>query len=77
MDIQGEKLQLIEWLAGLSDAKTIKEFITLKKSMEVDWWDEISEAERISIKNGEEELNRGEGIPNEEVMNEVRNKYNL
>ena len=77
MDIQAEKLQLIEWLAGLSDAKTIKEFITLKKSMEVDWWDEISEAERISIQNGEEELNRGEGIPNEEVMNEVRNKYNL
>ena len=77
MDIQREKLQLIEWLAGLSDAKTIKEFITLKKSMEVDWWDEISESERISIKNGEEELNRGEGIPNEEVINEVRNKYNL
>ena len=31
MDIQAEKLQLIEWLAGLNDAKILNEFIALKK----------------------------------------------
>ena len=42
MDMQAEKLNLIEWLAGLKDPKVIQEFITSKNSREVDWWDEIS-----------------------------------
>ena len=77
MDIQAEKLRLIEWIAGLNDAKTIKEFLVLKKAKEVDWWDEVSEEERRSIKQGLAELDRGESIPHEEVMREVREKYNL
>lgn len=77
MDIQAEKLRLIEWIAGLNDAKTIKEFLVLKKSKEVDWWDGTSEEERLSIKQGLAELDRGESTPHEEVMREVREKYNL
>lgn len=77
MDIQSEKLQLIQWIAGLTDAKTIKEFLVLKKSKEVDWWDEVSEEERRSINEGLAELDGGEGIAHEEVMREVREKFNL
>lgn len=36
MDIKAEKLELIQWLAGVRDMGTIKEFINLKKSKEVD-----------------------------------------
>ena len=77
MDIQAEKLRLIEWLAGLNDAKILKEFITLRKSKEVDWWDEISEEERFSIKQGLTELDSNEAIAHEAVMREAREKYNL
>ena len=77
MDFQAEKLSLIEWIAGLNDPNTLKEFISLKKSKEVDWWDEISEAERTAINEGLDQLERGEGIPHEQVMNELRAKYNL
>jgi|21_taG_2_1085346.scaffolds.fasta_scaffold16271_2 hypothetical protein len=77
MDLQAEKLSLLEWLAGLNDPKTLKEFITLKKSKEVDWWDEMSEDERAAIDEGLAQLDRGEGIPHEQVMKEVREKYNL
>ncbi|AWW28883.1 hypothetical protein DN752_01345 [Echinicola strongylocentroti] len=77
MDLQAEKLSLLEWLAGLNDPNTLKEFINLKKSKEVDWWDEISEDERIAINEGLAQLDRGEGIPHEQVMKEVREKYNL
>ena len=77
MDLQAEKLSLLEWLAGLNDPKTLKEFIALKKSKEVDWWDEISEDEQAAINEGLAQLNRGESIPHEQVMKEVREKYNL
>lgn len=68
MDIQAEKIRLIEWLAGLNDTKTLTEFITLKKKKEADWWDEISTAERAEIEEGLAQADRGEVVPHEEVM---------
>jgi predicted transcriptional regulator len=58
--------------------------LTLKKVEEVlkganehDWWDEISEAERQSIEKGIAEADKGELIPHDDVMKEVKAKYNL
>lgn len=77
MDLRAEKLNLLEWLAGLNDPKILKEFIILKKSREVDWWDEISKEEQLAIDEGLDQLNRGEGIPHEQVMKEIREKFKL
>ncbi len=68
MDIQAEKIRLIEWLAGLNDTKTLNEFITLKKKKEVDWWDEISGEERAEIEEGLAQADREELVPHKEVM---------
>lgn len=72
MDLQAEKLQLIEWLAGLNDPQTLDEFIALKKSKEVDWWDEISTEERAEIQEGIAQADRGELIPHAEVMEKYK-----
>ncbi|MCA6073776.1 hypothetical protein [Fulvivirga sedimenti] len=77
MDIHKEKLRLIEWLAGLNDTAVIKEFIALKESRQMDWWDETDETTRKSIKKGLSELNKNEGISHDQVMQEIRQKYNL
>ena len=62
MDIQAEKLRLIEWLARLNDPKTLHEFIALKKKKEMDWWDEISAEERAEIEEGLAQADRGEVV---------------
>ena len=49
MDIQTEKLQLIEWLAGLNNAAILKQFIALKKEQEKDWWDQLSAEEKSEM----------------------------
>lgn len=70
MDIQAEKIRLIEWLAGLNDTKTLNEFISLKKK--VDWWDEISSAERAEIEEGLAQADNGEVVPHQEVMGKYK-----
>ena len=72
MDIQSEKLRLIQWLAGLTDSTVIKEFIALKRSKEVDWWDEISEEEKAEIEEGIAQADRGEVTPHQEVMSKYK-----
>ena len=68
MDLQAEKIRLIEWIAGLNDAITLQEFIDLKKQKEEDWWDRISEQERAEILEGLSEASKGEVIPHDQVM---------
>lgn len=77
MDIQAEKLSLIEWMTRLTDINTLNELISLKNSKDIDWWDELSKEERFAINEGLAQLDRGEGIPHEQVMIEIRSKYNL
>lgn len=68
MDLQAEKLRLIEWLAGLNDPVTIEELVSLKNAKSHDWWDEISVEEKSEIEEGIAQADRGELVPHEEVM---------
>jgi predicted transcriptional regulator len=68
MDIQTEKLQLIEWLARLNNAVVLKQFISLKKEKEKDWWDQISIEEKKEIEEGIAQADRGETLSHSEVM---------
>jgi predicted transcriptional regulator len=49
----------------------------LKNEKESDWWNEISDSERQSIEKGLAEADEGKLIPHEQVMKEVKAKYNL
>lgn len=78
MNIQTKKLKLVQMIINTdkpSILKKVEEVFSKEKS--VDWWDEISEAERQSIEKGLAEADRGELIPHEEVMKEVKAKYKL
>jgi hypothetical protein len=72
MDIQAEKLQLIEWLARLNNTSVLKRFISLKKEQEKDWWDQISADEKSEIEEGLGQADRGEVTPHKEVMDKYK-----
>ncbi|MEZ4721390.1 MAG: hypothetical protein R2813_05870 [Flavobacteriales bacterium] len=76
MDIKAEKVSLIEWIAQLTDESIIGKLKNLRES-ETDWWDEISEAERNSIQEGIEQLNRGESFSHQQIVQEAKEKYGL
>ncbi len=76
MDLKAEKLELIQWLAQLTDENIIAKIRNLRNE-KTDWWDQIADEERVSIQEGLEELERGEGVSHEEVLKKVRDKYKL
>lgn len=69
MNIQAEKLKLIEWLAGLTDQTLIERIKLLKEtqSTKADWWEEISQAERDAIDQGMHDADNGKVTMHEEV----------
>ena len=78
MDIQQKKPELVKLIieTGESDLLDVVEMILQGKNKE-DWWSKLSEAEKRSIEQGLEEADHGETIPHEQVMKEVKEKYNL
>jgi hypothetical protein len=66
MNIQAEKLRLIEWIAGIQDEKVIKKLVSLQKDTvsDSDWWDEISDFERKAINKGLQDIKEGKVHPN-------------
>jgi predicted transcriptional regulator len=71
LQLQNHKLELIQWLTSLKDAKTIERLISIKQEVQQDFWDEISEAEKQSIEQGIKDAEEGRLVPHEEI----RKKY--
>ncbi len=68
MDLDSEKIKIIDWIANTKDESIIARIKLLKDhSRETDWWDEISEAEKASIERGLEDIKAGRVIDHSEV----------
>lgn len=69
MNIQTEKLRLIEWITGIHDSGIIEKLIEVRNQyfIENDWWDEISDTDKQSIQNGLSDIADGRVTPYTEV----------
>jgi hypothetical protein len=77
MNIQSEKLGLIEWIARLNDSAVIEKLIRFRKEYdthESDWWNEISSLEKESIERGLKDIEEGRIVAHEEVK-KIYEKY--
>ena len=70
MDIQGEKLKLIEWLQSLTDQSIIEKLKLFKENLldKTDWWETLSEEEIKLIDDGLKDIKEGRTKPHSEVM---------
>ncbi len=70
------KLQLFRLIDNTDDASLLKKFyVTLTNTVskkETDWWNTLSDKEKVAIEDGLAQVERGEVIPHEEVMKKSR-----
>jgi len=61
MNIQSEKLSLIEWISRLNDLAIIEKLREIKEnySKSKDWWETLNKEELESIHRGLKDFNEG------------------
>ena len=61
MNIQAEKLKLIEWITKLNDSSIINQLNSIKEDYfkSTDWWDELTKEELASINRGLKDIEDG------------------
>jgi hypothetical protein len=76
MNIQTEKLGLIEWISKLNDISIIEKLKSIKEdySKSKDWWDTLKKEELESIERGLKDLEDGK-IHSHETARKVYEKY--
>lgn len=75
LHIQNKKLEIIQWLSTVEDLgvlEKISDIISHEKKK--DWWYEISDQEKKSIKNGLEDAEAGKLNPHSNAR-EIYGKY--
>jgi hypothetical protein len=59
LNLQNNKIELIQWLSTLNDQSLIEKIMTLRKKEKTDWWNEISSDEQKSIEKGIQDADNG------------------
>ena len=59
LNIQGKKLELIQWLSTIEDLSVLNKIIDLKKQENKDWWNSISDNEKQSVEKGLQDADAG------------------
>jgi len=74
MNIQSEKLELINWLTGLNDQNTIEKIKALRNE-KVRRPKKLSKEERAEIEEGKKDIKAGRYFTHEEVMEDIENRF--
>ena len=76
MNIQTEKLKLIEWLSKIEDLSIISKIRKIKDEYTGpdDWYNELSQEEKDSINRGLEDIDKGR-IHSHESVKKIYEKY--
>jgi hypothetical protein len=68
MNVTAKKLNLIHWITELDDEITLSVLDIIKEqSVHENWWNHISDAEKVSIEKGLSDFREGKTISHSEV----------
>ena len=67
-NLEKEILEIIKWVTGLKDRDAIEKLKMLRDSpKKLDWWNEITDEEKIAIEKGMEDIKAGRVKPHKEA----------
>ena len=67
-NLEKEKIEIIKWVTNLKDSAALEKLRMLRTSpKKKDWWDEISEEEKIAIERGLADVKQGKVKPHKEA----------
>ena len=72
MDIELEKLELIKLMEATNDATIIASIKKIFNASKKDFWEELTEAQKLDIEEGERQIERGEFVEYETMMKKYR-----
>ena len=74
-NLEARKLSIMEYLAELKDESVLSQIENLLKP-KVDFWDELTDAQKSGIQKGIEQLNNGDKVAYEDFIKDPSTELN-
>ena len=75
-ELNNTKKELVGWIQSLTDDSILSLLSSVKLSCEgksIDWWEELTESDRVNILNGIRDYQQGETMKSKEFWNGLTN----
>jgi hypothetical protein len=73
MSLESHKIALAQKILSSDNISMIKQLETVYESNQTDFWDELTEQQKLSVMRAKQQVLNGEVTPHKEVMS----KYNV
>lgn len=74
MDIE-QKYKILEKIMQSDDDILLNEIDSLLTASKYDFWSDLPDGVKSAINKAQTELDKGEGIPHQQVMSEIKARY--
>lgn len=71
MNLQTAKIELVKTILESENKDFIKKVVDFIKAEKADFWDELSESQKLEINKGIGQLDRGERVSLESVLKKI------
>lgn len=68
MEVIESKINLIHWITEINDPILIQKLVLFKEA-ESDFWDDLTDYEKMSIEEGLEDIDNNRVVPQSEIQN--------
>ncbi|WP_184544546.1 hypothetical protein [Mucilaginibacter sp. FT3.2] len=68
MNIQAEKLDILQTIIGTNDESLIMDVKAFLSNRKTDWFDELNDEQQKDVLEGIAQADRGEIVPHDEVL---------
>ncbi len=72
MNIQAQKIELTKQLLEINSEVILKQIKALLQAHKTDLWDELTEAQKLSVEKAKSQINKGEAVTHKEVMKKYK-----
>lgn len=76
MNLETRKINIINWISSIQEEKILAEMERIQKER-TDWWDMVNNEDKKAIKDGLEQLDKGEFLTHSQVRSKIKDKYNF
>jgi predicted transcriptional regulator len=76
MNLESRKLNLINWISSIQEENVLTQMEKIQQETN-DWWDNINSEDKKSIKDGLEQLDKGDYMTHSQVRTKIQEKYNF
>ena len=68
MDLQAEKLKLVQAVLNIDDVNIVKAIEEFLLGQQMDWFDDLNDEQQASVMRGLDQADKGETITHEEAI---------